>query len=66
MERNVSSSKTVGFKKLIQVYRKAFRIPENLDYYSEENFKRAERHYIKQRLSNGNANDVNTSDDPGN
>ncbi len=39
--------------KLYQQYRKAFRIPENLNYYSPEDFKRAERKFIKLGLTRG-------------
>lgn len=34
-------------------YQKAFRIPENLDHYSEKDLKNAERKYIKHALIKG-------------
>ena len=36
-----------GIKKLLDGYKKAFRIPENLNYYSKEDYKKAERKYVK-------------------
>jgi hypothetical protein len=46
-------SKNPGIKLLVDKYRKEFRIPENLDYYSEEKFKIAERKYLKYVLNVG-------------
>ena len=40
-----------GIKLLIQKCREQFRISENLNYYSEEEYKEAERRYIKFCLS---------------
>ena len=42
-EKNESS----GIQKLIQACKAAFRIPENIDYYSDEDYKIAERKFIK-------------------
>jgi len=38
---------------MIQKYRKAFRVRENLDYYSEEDFIVAERKFLKYALLQG-------------
>lgn len=42
---------------LLEKYRKKFRIAENLDHYSEENFKVAERKYLKFVLATGEFKD---------
>jgi hypothetical protein len=36
-----------GIKKLVESYKKAFRIPENLNFYSNEDFRKAERKFVK-------------------
>ncbi len=38
---------TNGLELLIRRYREKFRIPENLEYYSDEDFKRAEKKFLK-------------------
>ena len=45
--------KNSGVKLLMNKYRVQFRIAENLDYYSEENYKLAERKYLKYALNRG-------------
>ena len=42
-----------GLRRLIDKHRKLFRIPENLDFYSKEDFLAAERKYLKFALLNG-------------
>jgi len=42
-----------GIEKLIKRYKKAFRIPENLNHYSQEDYKTAERRFIKHACLNG-------------
>jgi hypothetical protein len=49
--------KSSGINMLLETYRKKFRIAENLDHYSEENFKIAERKYLKFALAMGEFND---------
>lgn len=46
-------TKDDGLKLLLKKYRKIFRIPENLDYYSEKNYQRAERKFLKYALVQG-------------
>jgi hypothetical protein len=41
------SSGRLGIRKLIQKYRTEFRQPENIDFYSEQDYRRAERKFIK-------------------
>jgi hypothetical protein len=50
-----SMKNTSGISLLIEEYRKRFRIPENLDHYSDEDFQEAEKKYIKYRLFHGNS-----------
>lgn len=39
---------------LVEHYRKIFRVPENLNYYSQEDLQRAERKFIRLALQRGN------------
>ena len=43
-------SKKDGLENLITLYRKAFQLPENINYYSEQDFKNAERQFVKFML----------------
>ncbi|MFP4029958.1 MAG: hypothetical protein ACLFRG_11250 [Desulfococcaceae bacterium] len=45
MNRNVSPD--IGLRRLIRRYRNEFRNPENLNHYAEEDFREAERKYIR-------------------
>ena len=51
---DVKGKKGSGFKLLKDMYRKKFRVPENMNYYSEEDFKKAEKKYVKLCLITGN------------
>jgi hypothetical protein len=42
-----------GKRQLIQQYRKKFRVRENLDYYSEEDLRAAEKKFLKFCLTKG-------------
>jgi hypothetical protein len=53
-----SSKNASGLSMLIEEYRKRFRIPENLEYYSKEDFQEAEKKYIKYRLYHGNRQNI--------
>ena len=44
-----SKSKS-GIQTLLEKYRAAFRIRENLDYYSKEDYRSAERKFLKYVL----------------
>jgi hypothetical protein len=48
MKRNPTEAN--GLNNLITIYRKAFQLPENLNHYSEHDFKQAERQFIKFML----------------
>ena len=45
--------KNSGTRALIRKYRQAFRIAENTDYYSAEDYKNAERRFIKFAVQYG-------------
>ena len=51
-----TSKKTTGIKLLIRKYQEIFRIPENLGYYSEPDFRAAERKFLKWALNGGESN----------
>ena len=36
-----------GMRKLLEKARRDFRIPENVNHYSEEDFRKAEKRYLK-------------------
>ena len=42
-----------GIKRLIDKYVSEFRIPENLEHYSPEDFEKAERRFVKFCLNQG-------------
>ena len=42
-----------GLKALIKRYRRKFRVKENLNHYSEEDFQKAEKKYLKFCLTTG-------------
>lgn len=45
--------KNEGVELLVDRYKKMFRIPENLNYYSDNDYKKAERAFIKVALNQG-------------
>jgi hypothetical protein len=47
MNKVASGKDNEGLQKMIKNGREAFRIPENLLYYSEKDFKDAEKKYLK-------------------
>ncbi len=51
MNRNFKEN--AGLRRLYRAYQRAFRIPENLNYYSAEDFKAAERNFIRHGLLYG-------------
>jgi len=46
----------IGIKLLIRKYKKIYRIPENLEHYSEEDFRAAERKFLKWAIGGGESN----------
>lgn len=51
MEKTIHGN--IGIKRMIQKYRKAFRVRENLEFYAEEDFIVAERKFLKYALLQG-------------
>ena len=51
MERELN--RNAGIKLLIKKYKKTFQIPENMKYYSKEDYKVAEKKFIKFALLEG-------------
>jgi uncharacterized protein (DUF2344 family) len=49
----MNRSEKSGKKQLIKKYRKKFRIRENLDHYSEEDLRAAEKKFLKMCLTKG-------------
>jgi hypothetical protein len=42
-----------GIERLVERYKKAFRIPENLNHYRSEDYRVAEKLFVKFCLKNG-------------
>lgn len=38
---------TIGIELLVERYKQRFRVPENLNHYSEEDFQEAEKKFVK-------------------
>ena len=55
---DLKGNKGNGVKLLKERYRKKFRIPENMDYYSKEDLKKAEKKYVKLCLITGDRKSV--------
>jgi hypothetical protein len=47
------SIKDVGIQLLLNKYKKLFRVPENLNYYSDKDYRMAEKKFIKYALRAG-------------
>jgi hypothetical protein len=50
---NPKPTKGDGVRRLREMYRKRFRIPENTKHYSKEDYKKAEKKYVKLCLITG-------------
>ena len=48
-----------GINLLLKECRKRFRIPENLDYYSDDDFREAEKKFIKLCFMGGHLQEQN-------
>jgi hypothetical protein len=44
---------TTGAKLLVKKFKNNFRIPENINYYSKEDYQRAEKKYLRFCLTTG-------------
>ena len=51
---DVKGKKGSGVKLLRDRYRKKFRVPENMNFYSKKDLKKAEKKYVKLCLITGN------------
>jgi hypothetical protein len=51
---NKNPKENRGMKKLLKHYKKIFRIPENLDYYSRRDYEIAEKKFLKYALRKRN------------
>ncbi|MEZ4527144.1 MAG: hypothetical protein R2941_14595 [Desulfobacterales bacterium] len=47
------SAGNTGMELLVSRYRRTFRIPENLNHYSGEDYRNAERKFLKYAIDNG-------------
>ena len=54
---NKKPSQTIGTKLLVKKFRNNFRIPENINYYSKEDYQRAEKKYLRFCLTTGMCED---------
>ncbi len=48
------SKQNAGIKSLVKKYRSIFEIPENLNHYSKEDYKIAEKRFIRFALAEHN------------
>ncbi len=48
-----TSAGNSGLERLVSHYRRTFRIPENLNHYSVEDYRSAERRFVKYAIKNG-------------
>jgi hypothetical protein len=48
-----ATPENMGIKRLLKKYRDMFRIPENLNHYSETDYRIAEKKFLKYALSTG-------------
>jgi hypothetical protein len=46
-------NQNTGIQLLLDRYRTAFRIAENLEHYSEEDYRRAEKKFLKYAITYG-------------
>ncbi len=53
MNKVASGQYNDGLQKIIKHGKEAFRITENLEYYSEEDYKAAEKKYLKLCIIGG-------------
>ena len=51
MEKSLKEN--TGIKRLLKKYKRMFHIPENLNYYSEADYKKAEKKFLKFAIREG-------------
>ena len=52
-----------GAKLLVKKFKNSFRIPENLNHYSKEDYQRAEKKYLRFCLTTGMCEDFRATRD---
>ena len=50
------SNEKPGIQLLLDKYKQMFRIPENLNFYSEEDYQAAEKAFLKYAIFGGSVN----------
>jgi hypothetical protein len=50
-----------GIRQLVQKYKQEFRIPENLNHYDVEDYRAAEKQFVRFCLKNGSALETDLS-----
>ncbi len=64
---NKKPLQTTGTELLLKKFRNNFRIPENINYYSKEDYQQAEKKYLRFCLTTGMCEDhrgiINTDGD---
>lgn len=51
--KDVTYDQRQGIDRIVDKYRQQFRVPENLDHYSDNDYHDAERQYLRFCLTNG-------------
>jgi hypothetical protein len=51
--KSTSAETNQGIDRIVEKYRQKFRIPENLDHYTESDLHEAERRYLQFCLTTG-------------
>ena len=52
-EKDITDGDRQGIDRIVAKYRQKFRVTENIEYYSEDDFHEAERQYLRFCLTNG-------------
>jgi hypothetical protein len=50
------ATRQTGLETLLWQHKRSFRIPENINHYSEEDFRAAEKKYLKLCMTQGGCN----------
>ena len=53
---------TAGIQRIVNRYKALFRIPENLNFYTPEDFLNAERKFLKFAIMNGGLESLQATD----
>ena len=58
---DIASESVHGIQLLVEKYRNEFRCPENSNFYAENDYKKAERKYVKFCLSGKSKGRIRTA-----